>query len=75
MKNACDIAEVKYPPSTHTVVFILDQSSCHKKFAEHALIAKNILVKDGGPRRVRDTTWARAPQLSSWLILMEQQRV
>ena len=62
MKNACDIALIKYPSETHTVAFVLDQSSCHRKFHEQALIAKNILVKDGGPRRVRDTTWAGQPQ-------------
>ena len=58
VKNACDIAEVKYPPSQHTLVFIFDQSSCHTKYDDQALLAKNILVKDGGPRRVRDTVWA-----------------
>ena len=54
MKKACDI---KYPSNSHTIVFVLDQSSCHKKFDQHALIPKNILVKDGGQHRVRDTTW------------------
>ena len=62
MKTACDIVEVKYPPSSHTVVFILDQSSCHRKFDDQALVARNILVKDGGPRRVRDTVWGGRPQ-------------
>lgn len=62
MKTACDITEMKYPPSSHTVVFILDQSSCHRKFDERALVARNILVKDGGSRRVRDTVWAGQPQ-------------
>ena len=62
MKTACDIAEIKYPPSSHTVLFILDQSSCHRKFDERAHVARNILVKDGGPRRVRDTVWAGKPQ-------------
>ena len=27
-----------------------------------ALLTKNILVKNGGPRRVRDTVWGRRPQ-------------
>ena len=62
MKTACDIVEVKYPPSSHTVAFILDQSSCHHKFDDQALVARNILVKDGGPRRVRDTVWGGRPQ-------------
>ena len=63
VKTACDIAEFKYDPSKHTIVFVFDQSSCHKKFDEKALIAKNILVKDGGERRVRDTVWAGNPQV------------
>ena len=58
VKNACDIAEFKYPSTAHTVAFIFDQSSSHRKFDEHALLAKNIIVKDRGERRVRDTTWA-----------------
>ena len=62
IKAACDMVEVKYPPSSHTVVFILDQSSCHRKFDDKALVVRNILVKDGGPRRVRDTVWAGKPQ-------------
>ena len=32
------------------------------KYGELDLLAKNILVKDGGERRVRDTTWAGRPQ-------------
>ena len=39
MKTACNIAEFKYPSHSHTVVFILDQSSCHRKFNEKALLA------------------------------------
>ena len=46
---------------THMVAFTFDQSNYHKKFAEHALLAKNNLVKDGGEKRVRDTTWAGRP--------------
>lgn len=63
VKTACDIAEFKFNPEKHTIVFVFDQSSCHRKFDETALIAKNILVKDGGPRRVRDTVWAGKPQV------------
>ena len=62
MVTACDIATIKYPSHSHTVVFILDQSSCHRKFDEKALIARSILVKDGGPRRVRDKVCAGHPQ-------------
>lgn len=42
----------------HTLVFVFTQSSCHTKYDDHAFLAKNMLVKDGGPRRVRDTVWA-----------------
>lgn len=61
VKNAADIASFKYGHS-HTIVWLFDQSSCHRKFDEHALQAKSLLVKDGGPRRVRDTIWAGKPQ-------------
>ena len=59
---ACDIADVKYPNDKYTLIWLFDQSSCHKKFNDDALVASKILVKDGGPRRVRDTVWAREPQ-------------
>ena len=62
VKDACDTAESKYDPAKHTIEFVFDQSSCHKKFDEKALIAKSILVKDGGPHRVCDTVWAGQPQ-------------
>ena len=42
VKNACDIAEVKYPHCQHTLVFIFDQSSCHTKYDDHTLLVKNI---------------------------------
>ena len=40
MKNACDIAEVKYISDRYTLLWLFDQSSCHRKFGEHALLAK-----------------------------------
>ena len=58
VKNTCDIAVAKYPLNKHTIVFVFDQSSCHTKYDDNTLIAKNILVKDGGSRRIRDTIWA-----------------
>ena len=56
---AANIADFKYERNNHTIVWLFDQSSCHRKFD---LLAKNISVKDGGPRRVRDTVWAKQPQ-------------
>ena len=38
--------------------YILDQSSCHRKFDDKALVAQNILVKGSGPRHVTDSVWA-----------------
>ena len=61
IKNVADIANIKYG-ATHTIVWLFDQISCHKKFDELSLQASKILVKDGGPRRVRDTVWAGRPQ-------------
>ena len=55
VKNAAKIAEFK-------LVWLFDQSSCHHKFHEHALQAKNILVKDCGARRVRETVWVDDPK-------------
>ena len=61
IRNAANIADIKYGFS-HTIVWLLDQSSCHCKFDELSLQASKILVKDGGSRRVRDTVWAGRPQ-------------
>ena len=59
VENAAKIADFKYPKDDYTIVWLFDQSSCHRKFDEQALLAKKILVKDEGPRRVRDTVWGR----------------
>ena len=61
IKNAANIADVKYG-AIHTIVWLFDQSSCHKKYGDLALQANKILVKDGGPRKVRDTVWGGKPQ-------------
>ena len=39
VEDAVKIAEYKYPARKNTLVFIFDQSSCHKAFAEDALNA------------------------------------
>ena len=59
VKNAADIVDVNYGGDGYTVVWLFYQSRCHRKFSDDALQAKNILVKDGGPWRVRDTMWGR----------------
>ena len=47
VENAANIVDIKYDKDNYTVVWLFDQSSCHRKFGEKALLAKNILVKDG----------------------------
>ena len=56
IRNAANIADVKYG-ATHTIVWLFDQSSCHRMFDDLALQSSKILVKNGGPRRVRNTVW------------------
>ena len=53
---AADTADVKYG-ATHTIVWLFDQSSCHKTYDDLALQSNKILVRDGGPQRLRDTVW------------------
>ena len=60
---AADIATVKYPKESHTVVFLFDQSSNHRAFAEDALNVKAMNVQFGGQQpRMRDTLWNGKPQ-------------
>ena len=68
MANVADavaIAEFKYPSGTNAIVFIFDQSSCHKAYAEDALNASRMNVRPGGKQPcMRDTVWAgRVQQL------------
>lgn len=59
VKDAVKIAEFKYPPRRNTLVFIFDQSSCHKAYAENALNASRMNVRPGGKQPcMRDTVWA-----------------
>ena len=51
MANVADavaIAEFKYPPQKNTIVFIFDQSSCHKAYTEDALNTSRMNVHPGG---------------------------
>ena len=53
------IAEFKYPPEKNIVVFIFDQSSCHKAYANNAHIASRMNVRPGGKQPcMHDTVWA-----------------
>ena len=59
MENAVKIAEFKYTPAMHTLVWLFDQSSCHRAYAPDALNSNNMNVKPGGSQAVmRDTVWA-----------------
>ena len=48
IQHALTIAKLKYPSEKYTVVWLFDQSSCHKAYAEDALNAKSMNVKPGG---------------------------
>ena len=51
--------ELKYDPATHTIVWLFDQSSCHKAYAPDALNANKMNFNPGGVQRLmRDTMWA-----------------
>ena len=63
IKNAVKIAKFKYPSESYTVVWIFDQSSCHKAFAEDSLNARRMNVRPGGAQpKMRNTTWAGKEQ-------------
>ena len=63
LEKAFKIAEFKYNPDEFTVVWLFDQSSCHKAFASDALNVNNMNVKSGGKQAVmHDTVWAGKPQ-------------
>ena len=72
MATACDIASFKYPPHSHTVVFVLDQSSCHRKFEEKALIPRNIWSRMEGHAAYVTLCGLASP--SRWCCTMVQQR-
>lgn len=62
IENAARIAEYKYPSDRYTIVWLFDQSSCHKAYAEDALNSR-VNVNPGGQQPVmHDTMWAGAIQ-------------
>jgi hypothetical protein len=64
MERAVTIAEVKYSREKGwKLVWIFDQSSCHKAMAADALDVNSMNVKPGGKQAImRDTVWAGRPQ-------------
>ena len=58
VKQAVTIAEIKYPLSSHNLVFLFDQSSGHTAYAEDSLNVNRMNVNPGGSQpKMRDTTW------------------
>ena len=45
VQKAARIAEFKYKPDKHTIVWLFDHSSCHRAFADDALNANKMNVK------------------------------
>lgn len=63
MKKAAQIAEWKYNLAMYTLVWIINQSSCHKAFAPDALNASRMNVQPGGAQPLmRDTQWTGRTQ-------------
>ena len=59
IEKASKIAELKYPPAMHSLVWLFDQSSCHRAYAPDSLNVNNMNVRPGGAQAVmRDTVWA-----------------
>ena len=58
VEHSITIAELKYPKETHSLIFLFDQSSGHKAFANDALNVNRMNVNPGGAQpRLRDTIW------------------
>ena len=64
MEHACEIADVKYPRDQGwKIMWVFDQSSCHKAMALDALDASKMNVNPGGKQpAMHDTVWAGKPQ-------------
>ena len=63
IKDAVKIVEIVYSMDTHTIVWVFDQSSCHRAFAEDALNVRKMNVRPGGAQpTIRDTMWGRRVQ-------------
>ena len=63
MEHAVAVANVRYPKEGWKVVWVFDQSSCHKAMASDALDVSKINVDPGGKQpKMRDTVWGGKPQ-------------
>ena len=60
VKNAARIIDLIYPSASHTIVWIFDQSSCHREFSDNALNVHRMNVRPGGAQpAMRDGVWGR----------------
>ena len=58
VEKAIEIAEVKYPKESHSLVFLFDHSSGHTAFSDDALNVNRMNVKPGGAQpAMHDTLW------------------
>ena len=65
VKDAASIAEFLFSSEKYTILWLFDQSSCHRAFAEDALNARRMNVHPGGVQPcLRETSWGgRVPTL------------
>ena len=56
------IIKFKYNPIMHTIVWLFDQSSCHRAFPPGALNVNSMSVKPGEQSVMHDTMWAGRKQ-------------
>ena len=58
VQNAVRIAEHKYDATTHTLMWLFDQSSCQKAMSSDALNVARMNIRPGGAQSLlRDTEW------------------
>ena len=64
IEHSCEMAEVKYAHDDGwKIVWVFDQSSCHKAMSPDALHASKMNVNPGGKQpAMHDTVWAGEPQ-------------
>ena len=59
IEDAVAKAEFKHPPEKNTLIFIFNQSSCHKAYADNALNINKMNVCPGGKQPcMQNTAWA-----------------
>ena len=58
VKDAAVIAKFKYPSDKYTIIWLFDQSSCHRAYAEDSLNVLRMNKRPGGGQAcMRDTMW------------------